>query len=250
MRTWSGPAGRLVVWIAVVLLAAVMGSSAAHASEEVSFTTDDGFKLVGDFYDAGAGAPVVILLHQLGSDRSEMRSFISLLTNNGFTVLAYDARGHGQSTEKNGKTVSWKDFGDYDFADMGLDISAAVDFLDLREGRGYKLGLLGSSIQSSTALVYAANHEDVAALVMLSPGLDYKGIDTRGPMSLYSGRPVFMAASNGDQTSFESMTALKVLAGDKCIAYEVNGDAHGVALCDSDPTLNLKIEDWLARQLK
>jgi len=242
----------ILVLLAVIsaLTFSVRDCNASYV-EDARFLTVDGYELAGSYYQGTTGAPSVLLLHQLGSDRGEMQGIAYELQGRGFNVLAYDARGHGQSVMKAGRKVTWKSFGDRDFEDMALDIDAAVWYLEGRTGqRAAKLGIVGASIQSSTGLLYASRHDSVKALVMLSPGLDYRGIGTIGPMGLYSGRPLFMAASRGDERSADAMDRLGFIAGGKAKVFLLDGKAHGVSMFGTYPALPGKVASWLRKNLK
>lgn len=72
--------------------------------DKVRFSTADGVELHGSFYpSAKKNAPVVIMLHALGvgqdSKKKEWLSLAEELQKSGLAVLAFDFRGHGQSTE-------------------------------------------------------------------------------------------------------------------------------------------------------
>jgi hypothetical protein len=69
--------------------------------EPVSFSTVDGVTLRGKFYKGPKSAPVVILLHNVGgSETSSHPNWIALAKElqSDFAVLAFDFRGHGNST--------------------------------------------------------------------------------------------------------------------------------------------------------
>jgi hypothetical protein len=68
--------------------------------------TDDGVKLIGDFYRSpkGKNAPVILLLHPIGpgkaaTSRKDWDKFPELLQSKGFAVVTFDFRGHGESKE-------------------------------------------------------------------------------------------------------------------------------------------------------
>jgi len=141
-------------------------------------------------------------------------------------------------------------FDDHDYENMVLDIAAEVGYMDGELGLGGNpLGIVGASIQSSTALVYSAGHDRVAALALLSPGLRYRGIDTLKPMESYAGRPVFMAAATGDPRSLEAVEALMPLAGPEAVRRIVEGAAHGVGMFRIDPELEDELVAWLSASL-
>jgi predicted acyl esterase len=70
--------------------------------EEVTLRMDDGVQLAATFYLPGGTAPAggwpgVMLFHGLGGTRASMAPIAANLAVNDYAVLAYDARGHGQS---------------------------------------------------------------------------------------------------------------------------------------------------------
>jgi predicted acyl esterase len=100
--------------VGLLLLAAIFASSGTARSllppcvacterEDVSLRMDDGVTLAATVYlPAGTppagGWPGVMLLHGLGGTRADMAPIATgFLVNQGYAVLAYDARGHGES---------------------------------------------------------------------------------------------------------------------------------------------------------
>jgi pimeloyl-ACP methyl ester carboxylesterase len=78
--------------------------------------TDD-TQAVGWFLSRGRPAPVVILSHAYGSNRSELLSLSFELWKAGYHVLVYDMRGHGESPTK------WSGLGTYEADDLLSAIS-------------------------------------------------------------------------------------------------------------------------------
>jgi hypothetical protein len=71
-------------------------------TDKVRFQTVDGVDLHGTFYPSSkSNPPTVLLLHAIG-ENSKKKGWVHLaaeLQKKGFAVLAFDFRGHGQSTE-------------------------------------------------------------------------------------------------------------------------------------------------------
>ena len=68
--------------------------------DKVRFVTVDGVTLHGKFYRGPKGAPIVLMLHNVGGDDdSGKKNWIELATElqKSFAVFAFDFRGHGQS---------------------------------------------------------------------------------------------------------------------------------------------------------
>ena len=128
----------------------------------------DGVELSG--VDEGEGAPVV-LLHGLTASRRYVVMGSSALQRSGHRVIAYDARGHGQSSPA--PTAA-----DYTYAQLGADLEAVIN------DRGLERAVLaGASMGAHTILWLALNRpERVAGLVVITPAYE-PGI-SGGPDSL------------------------------------------------------------------
>jgi predicted acyl esterase len=96
---------RILTGLAAALLLALPGpaSAAAPSQQDVTLAMDDGVQLAATLYlpdgTAPAGGwPGVMLFHGLGGTRASMAAIATqVLAPAGYAVLAYDARGHGQS---------------------------------------------------------------------------------------------------------------------------------------------------------
>lgn len=113
----------------------------------------EGVPLAADLF--GDTGPWVILLHGGGQTRHSWKRSAEAIAAGGFRVLAYDARGHGDS--------GWSPTGDYSLAQLEEDLAAIAKQL---EG---PLGLVGASMGGLTALRAAGTFlaERVAALVLV-----------------------------------------------------------------------------------
>jgi Serine aminopeptidase, S33 len=87
---------------ATLVLLLPSGRAQDTAGEKVKFMSVDGVHLHGTFYasDKRQKAPAVMVIHAIGeSSRSkEYADLASKLQKEGFSVLTFDLRGHGQST--------------------------------------------------------------------------------------------------------------------------------------------------------
>jgi non-heme chloroperoxidase len=99
-------------------------------------------------------APPVVLLHGGGQTRHAWHWAVTELAQEGFYALAYDMRGHGDST--------WAPDGDYSLDRLGDDIAGIVDALPR------PAALVGASIGGASALLAVAERDiDVTALVLV-----------------------------------------------------------------------------------
>lgn len=136
--------------------------------EQKLFQNSKGIKLCGIFEDAGKGidAPIVILCHGFSSNKnnSTHTRLAPLLAAQGIASFRFDFFGHGESEGK--------------FEDITL--SEAIDDLEHAlvtvKAKGYsRIGLLGSSFGGMAALLFAARHPELIAVVLKCPVSDYLG---------------------------------------------------------------------------
>lgn len=158
-------------------------------------TTQDGQTIAYQIYAGKQGSTPVILLHMLRRTRADWDGFARWLQKNGYTVIAADSRGHGQSTG------NWEKFKPEDFQHMIYDVAALKSVLESKGADVTKLVIIGASIGANTALNYAANDADIATVVLLSPGLDYRGSSTANTKF---NKPFLIVASNDDEYSTQS----------------------------------------------
>ena len=110
--------------------------------------------------DTGEGVPVV-LLHGLTATRRYVVMGSTALQRGGHRVVAYDARGHGESDPA-------PEPGAYEYADL------ADDLLSVLDERGIERAVLaGASMGAHTLLRTALDHPDrVAGLVVITPAYE------------------------------------------------------------------------------
>ncbi|HLI32919.1 MAG TPA: alpha/beta hydrolase [Solirubrobacteraceae bacterium] len=124
----------------------------------------EGVRLAVD--DSGAGHPIV-LLHGLTATRRYVVMGSTLLQRTGHRVIAYDARGHGESDPAPVPSA-------YSYALLSADLTALLDHLSLE-----RVVLAGASMGAHTAVAFAlASPERVSALALITPAFD-PGADER-----------------------------------------------------------------------
>ena len=115
--------------------------------------------------EAGEGIPVV-LLHGLTGSRRYVVMGSRALERSGHRVVAYDARGHGQSSPAPAADA-------YAYDGLAADLAGVLDDLDV--GRAV---LAGASMGAHTILRLALHApERVAAMVAITPGYDPQTAD-------------------------------------------------------------------------
>jgi pimeloyl-ACP methyl ester carboxylesterase len=115
--------------------------------------------------DDGEGPPVV-LLHGLTATRRYVVMGSRALERSGHRVIAYDARGHGESSPAADRLS-------YEYSDLMADLEAVL------EASGVSTAVLaGASMGAHTILRLALERpERVAGLVVITPGYDPDEVD-------------------------------------------------------------------------
>jgi len=139
--------------------------------ERLQYRTSDGVDLVGLYRHNLKDSPVggAILAHGLNNDKDEDGSFTKLsviLAREGYNVLRFDFRGHGESKwETQRVTISGE----------LTDFTRTVEEFDNHVGREDKLLIVASSFGASSSILYTQKHENrVKRLVLWNPVLDYE----------------------------------------------------------------------------
>lgn len=205
---------------------------------EIRFESDDGVTLVGDLRAAeDPSAPLIVLVHQLSSDRSEWLPLLRRLTGEPeVSTFAMDMRGHGDSTQRGEETLSWQDFDASDWDKTPGDVIDAIEHLREEEPiTPRRIMVVGSSIGSSAALLAAAREPSIDVVVALSPGRAYHGLDVLTPLPELGERPVLAVAARGEAQAAEAAEDIgNVARGGRALL--VDGSRHGVGMFEQTPS--------------
>lgn len=143
----------LTAVMAVLLAAPNLAAQNGQNFQKIHFETADGVDIQGFWYPSVRNAPVVMILHDLGQDssRKEWNDMANVLQKAGYAVLAFDFRGHGNSTAVNpqvfqplnpgikvqaGGVINVKTFPPNYIPMFVNDITAAKAFLDVKNDQG------------------------------------------------------------------------------------------------------------------
>jgi pimeloyl-ACP methyl ester carboxylesterase len=198
-------------------------------------SANDGLVLRGTLFGAEfRPAPGVLLVHDRGQDRSAWDALAGRLQAAGYTVLTFDLRGSGET----GGSVNWPLAQD--------DVRAVLAQLAVLPGiNNTQLIVIGAGIGANLGLNACADQVGCVGMVMLSPGLDYRGITTAEAMARYGVRPVLIVASeNDDNNPADSLQLDSMAAGDHQLQI-FPAAGHGTAMFAADPGLIDLIVNWL-----
>lgn len=219
-------------------------------AEKVKLLTSDGIEIIGDFYQTkNKNDTAIIMLHMMPTDRSSWKNFAMKLQKDGFQSLAIDLRGHGESINQNNKTLNYQKFSDAEHQDSILDIEAAAKFF-LRKGlKLNQILLIGASIGANLALEFQAENPLIKGVILLSPGLNYRGIETEPLIKRFrENQAVFIVVSEEDTYSADSARRLYELTQVKKELKILNNAGHGTTMLKKNETLNKELINWLLLQ--
>jgi dienelactone hydrolase len=207
---------------------------------DVEISAADGLKIKGTFYPASGAPPHagVLLLPILGASRTTWVDFATKLADAGYTALAIDLRGQGET----GGSADWTKARD--------DVQRAWAYLagqpDVDPTR---TAIIGASIGANLALITGAAEPEVKTVALLSPGLDYRGVTTTDAVKAYGDRPLLIVASQEDTYAAQSSQSLRDLAQGEAQLQMYDGAGHGTAMLSAKPELSGLLLSWLSQYL-
>ncbi|MEM8885462.1 MAG: alpha/beta fold hydrolase [Planctomycetota bacterium] len=178
-------------------------------AERVTFQTSDDVQIVGTWQSGGKDAPTVICLPMYRSVRQTYKPLAGPLLLKGMNLLALDLRGHGESTPGLAPGVQKRD--PALFQAMHLDVRAAIDWcVRVKKCDPTRIALIGASVGCSVAVDAARRYPgDVRAVVLLTPGANYLGVNTLEHLKEWRGtRSLTFVSTEEKATSQPVMDAL------------------------------------------
>jgi len=149
------------VFLAMPLRRSVGAAPPDLIASDVTIPSRSGSLIRGWMVRGEPGAGVVVLLHGIHADRGSMVPRMRFLRAAGYSVLAIDLQGHGESP---GRFIT---FGHLE----ALDADAAVAFIrDTLPGE--RIGIIGTSLGGAAALLGAKSlHVDALVLEAVYPDI-------------------------------------------------------------------------------
>lgn len=122
--------------------------------KDVTFTASDGITLRG-WYVPSENGVAIILAHGYAGNRLMLLPEAQILAEQGYGVLLFDFRGHGESAD------ALVTIGDHE----QRDLSAAIDFIAAQPGVE-KIGAVGFSMGAATLVQVAARDDRLDGVVI------------------------------------------------------------------------------------
>ncbi|PIR57935.1 MAG: hypothetical protein COU71_01290 [Parcubacteria group bacterium CG10_big_fil_rev_8_21_14_0_10_38_31] len=224
--------------------------------EKIILKTSDSKEIIGNYLEVSGAKGVGLLLHMMPSTKESWDVFAKQLAQSGFSSLAIDLRGHGEST---GGPEGFVQFSDREHQDSILDVEGAIDFLIKKGVSKEKIFLVGASIGANLSLQYQKENPFIKATILLSPGLNYRGI-LGGDLAknLNNNQEIFVSGSEHD-CGYQSADGS---SNDKCasdMAKEIfdnssslnkqiklfSNSAHGTTILVRNEGFSKELISWL-----
>lgn len=214
-------------------------------SQRVEFATADGVTIVADWYPAAGATKTVLLVHMLPAAKESYADLAKILNSAGISALAIDLRGHGESTAGPSGKLDFQTFSPSEHQSSIADLEAAIVWLNQQGFPTDKISLVGASIGANLSLQAAAGHPEITKIILLSPGLDYHGVQTEPFITrLPETTQILLVSSQGDGYSADSLRRLQQLRPPSQLKL-FPGSSHGTDLLDDNSSLLEEISKFL-----
>jgi pimeloyl-ACP methyl ester carboxylesterase len=228
-------------------------------SAEVTVMTPDSLELVGELYwpknTKLTKLPLVVLLHQTAETHAAWKNFVDVLCVSDFAVFAMDLRGYGYSIYdfRTGQNRPPNTFYIGERARYPADIRQLVKKLLTEHGKildSTRIAVIGAELGGNAGLLYAIDEPNVRFTVLISPGLDYGGLQIGKAIKDYGERPLLMATAKQDVYSMESLDLLSDLVPRVLDVVVFDTFRYGNELVSTQPKLVQMLTDKLRQYLK
>ncbi len=154
-------------------------------------------------------------------------------------------RGHGESERG---PYGYREFSDFEHQSSINDLKAAIEFLINKGAEPEKIYFIGASIGANLSLKFISENPDFRKAVLLSAGLDYRGIKTEDSVKrLGSDQKIFFISSEDDYSNADENKRLfnssSYSKNHLLKLFEKGG--HGTDIIENNPELAEEITKFL-----
>jgi alpha-beta hydrolase superfamily lysophospholipase len=223
---------------------------------KIFLTTKDNIKIAADLCPAegpdGLASSLpkgwLVLTHMMPATKESWRDFAMELQNFGYESIAIDLRGHGESEGGPNRFIG---FSDAEHQKSILDLEAAVEYLTTsRKATRDKVVFVGASIGANLSLQYIAENPGFRTAILLSPGLNYRGIETEPLVKKLKAeqKALFVSAKDDGDNAEENQKLFDLVPAGvqkKIQIYETGG--HGTDILASQLGLKNLIVEFIMK---
>lgn len=207
--------------------------------EKVTFKNNKGLLLVANIMGLKRDIiqPVVVFAHGLNSSKDSVRniSIADGLVEKGFCCFLIDFTGHGESEGK---------FSDVSVEQFAHDLDAALNYIDSMKVIDHmRIGICGSSMGGTAALIRATTDERVKALCLRSAPAE--GFFQ---YAKHINIPVLIVQGDADPIMKESLTLYEHIISDKKLVL-IKGADHLYSKEEHLREAKEAIVDWFVEKL-
>ncbi len=218
----------------------------SSAPLDLVLTAPDGVKVFAQSYAApNPNAPVILLFHQAGSNKSEYAPIAPRLVQLGYNALAIDQRSGGDLYAPPNQTVAQLGRST-PYRDVLPDMEAALAWAK-RSHPHVPVYVWGSSYSAALAFPFAAAHpRDVAALLAFSPGEYLDDKSAVRAAARHVSVPVFIDSGSDPQEVANARAIFAAVASKHKVEYVPAHGIHGSSTLRSDRDPSGADENWRA----
>ncbi len=215
--------------------------------EKTIIETEDGKSIAAELYLADDSEPQkwAVFSHMMPETKKSWIGFAEDLRKIGYSSIAYDMRGHGESE---GGPAGYLSFSDSEHQDCLMDLEAAIEFIKSRGVEESNIVLIGASIGANLSLLEIAGNERIKKAVLISPGLNYRGVEAEpAAAKIKEGQVVLLISANDDNGNSEEIRTLSRAFPEtvkkELLVFESGG--HGTRLFETRPEIKETIINFL-----
>jgi len=238
----------LIIFGSVIIFYFLSSKTKMGEVKKISFVTKDGVTIVANYYPNKEAKFAGILVHMRPKTKESFDNLAKFLQKEGYALLAIDLRGHGESVNSIKGKLDYNRFSEAEEKESINDLMSASLFLEKEGYSKNKQFLIGASIGANLSFQFLSENTDVKAAVLLSPGLNYRGIILENFKKEGLGEKIFVISALDDEPAYIAGRALKSWYLN--LNYlELPSGGHGTNIFDVYPDLYEKILIWLREKL-
>ena len=199
------------------------------------WTTPEGAKVSASFHPPdqhGERPPAVLFIHGAGADSNVWAELDGRVRHEGYFTIRLELSGNARREIETDSLLR--------------DISEALQRLAKYDADTSRIALIGEGLGSALALQRAASDPNVQAVVLLSPALKDRSLDTKALVQALGQRPILIIAATDDTASAAAARTLDELAGGFAELRLYPGSAYGGDILASSPQSQGQIAHWLS----